>query len=291
MFKTIVKISLFILLLQCPYSFANTKMSADTVQEAFLSESLESYGTFAVDKVIDPQTILLTDGKIIRLENIYFPDYSAYQPGELSSITLKVLNDILPNKKIQIYTIPSRIRKSPENRMGHIQGQIYVAGDDVWIQQLLVSLGLAISYPDEYSSEYMTGLLTGEQQARQESLGLWSNENRYKIQKAKELNTLSQSDADKYGLTQQYHLVEGTITSSTLKKNIVYLNFGENWRSDFTVLLNSDIRKKLEKRGINPQNLQGRKMRIRGWIDWYNGVYIEPRSIHDITFLEPDQHQ
>ena len=60
-----------------------------------------------------------------------------------------------------------------------------------------------------------------------------------------------------------------------MSKNKIYLNFGDNWRTDFTIMITPAIRKKMIAQGHDPLSLQGVKVRVRGWLENYNGPNIE----------------
>jgi len=59
------------------------------------------------------------------------------------------------------------------------------------------------------------------------------------------------------------------------RNNVIYLNFGDDWRTDFTVAASSQLRRDFSKAGINVMQLGGQKIRARGWVRDYNGAYLE----------------
>ena len=54
-----------------------------------------------------------------------------------------------------------------------------------------------------------------------------------------------------------------------------YLNFGRNWRTDFTVTISPQDMKSFKADGIDPRKYAGKVIRVRGWIERLNGPEIE----------------
>jgi endonuclease YncB( thermonuclease family) len=219
-------------------------------------------GQAKVAQVISPLTLQLDNGQIVRLSGLHMPDYNGDQAGAFSVLALKVLQDLLVGQEIALY----QTRKKDTgriNRMGHSLAHIARTEDGAWAQGLLLKLGLAISQTTQNNPEMAEAMRALENQAREEKLGLWENT----------ISILSpQSAADHIG---SFQIVEGRIESAALKKNRLYLNFGKNWRDDFTVTVAPEHRRAFSKQGINPLDWNGKIVRVRGWITEYNGPNME----------------
>ena len=88
-----------------------------------------------------------------------------------------------------------------------------------------------------------------------------------------------------------FQLVEGTIVTAALVRGRHYLNFGENYREDFTVTFAPRNRRMfaadLVARGLEDiALLTGRRVRVRGWIKSYNGPMIEATHPEQIEWLD-----
>jgi hypothetical protein len=68
----------------------------------------------------------------------------------------------------------------------------------------------------------------------------------------------------------------------------IYLNFGPDWRTDFTVSIETRLLKTFEKAALDPMDLKGRKIRVRGWIESRNGPSIDVTHPEQIEVL-PEQ--
>ena len=50
------------------------------------------------------------------------------------------------------------------------------------------------------------------------------------------------------------------------KTGVVYLNFSDNWRKDFTATIATHDLRAFRDAGIDPLTYQGKRIRVRGWI-------------------------
>ena len=67
-------------------------------------------------------------------------------------------------------------------------------------------------------------------------------------------------------------IVEGIVTSTADVRGQIYLNFGADYKTDFTIAIARKYRRKFE--AIDPLSLEGARVRVRGWIELYNGPMI-----------------
>ncbi|MDX1711308.1 MAG: hypothetical protein R3316_09250 [Rhodovibrionaceae bacterium] len=65
----------------------------------------------------------------------------------------------------------------------------------------------------------------------------------------------------------------------------VYLNYGEDWRRDFTVTLDRKTAARFRDEGIDPLAYEGRRLRVRGWVKSFNGPMIEVTHPEQIEVL------
>ena len=70
-------------------------------------------------------------------------------------------------------------------------------------------------------------------------------------------------------------MVAGRVVDAVRIKSRIYLNFGDDWRDDFTVTLDARARSLFEQSGRDPLTLKGRTVRVRGWLRQRNGPMIE----------------
>jgi len=69
-------------------------------------------------------------------------------------------------------------------------------------------------------------------------------------------------------------------------RGITYINFGDDWKRDFTVAISSKY--KVNFKGLDWKflSLENKWIRIRGQLRTYNGPYMELYFPEQIEFLE-----
>ena len=69
------------------------------------------------------------------------------------------------------------------------------------------------------------------------------------------------------GLPITFQIVEGRIARVAFVRGVIHLNFNRNWRQAFSASLQSADRSMLGPFAGNPKALEGRHVRVRGWIE------------------------
>ncbi len=82
-----------------------------------------------------------------------------------------------------------------------------------------------------------------------------------------------------------FQLVMGRVRETAEVDERIYLNFGENWRKDFTVTIPPAHTERFHAAGMDPLELAGRWIRVRGWIEDYNGPMIEATHPEQIEVI------
>ncbi len=244
---------------------ATVYLSTVVYADKFPSNALESLKPTTHAKVVEviaPDTIKLSDGQTVRLSGLHFIDYSQDNAGSFSLTVMKVLNDMLVGQETILYQTAKK-DWGRTNRMGHSLGHIVRKSDNAWVQGTIISLGLAMVKTGARNPEMAKELYALEDQARLAKMGIW----------AKDMQTLSPEQAGDHLKT--YQVVVGVIESVALKQNRTYLNFGKNWRDDFTVSISPEDKRAFNKDGMNPMEWSGKRVRVRGMTEEYNGPYIE----------------
>lgn len=224
---------------------------------------LRRTGTAKVLEAISPLTVRLDDGRFIHLAGLDFPDLDFYEPGDLSLTTVEILNDFLIGHTVVIYQTKSK-DAGRANRMGHHIAHLVRLDKDVWVQGMILSLGLARTRTTKYNPDMASQMLKLEKDARRIKEGLWG---------MKEFGLITPTQAArKIG---SYQIVEGIVKNVSRQKNTIYLNFGNNWRDDFTVSMTSTNLRSFTKHKMYPKDWNGKRIRVRGWIESWNGPHIK----------------
>ena len=73
----------------------------------------------------------------------------------------------------------------------------------------------------------------------------------------------------------------------TERRGRFYLDFGADWRRDFTVAIALGDRARFRAAGLDPAGLEGATLRVRGWMRRLNGPMIEATHPEQIERLAP----
>lgn len=148
-------------------------------------------------------------------------------------------------------------------------------GDDLTVQERLVEAGAARVKPTTDDHALIDRLLTAERSARDGRKGLWAL-SAYRIFDATNANRA----------VGGFHLVEGVVTSAKGAKGRYYLNFGADYREDFTATVPSRRARRWRAAGLGLDALQGARVRVRGFVEWINGPSIELGHVKEIERLD-----
>ena len=135
-----------------------------------------------------------------------------------------------------------------------------------WLQAELVTAGIALVRPEGGGgTACVRALLALESKARQAGAGLWADSG-IVVKATDESSLLAEN-----GL---YALVEGRVVSVGYGSRMVFLDFGRNFRNDFTVMVQKTLVPRLLEAGITVESLAGRAIRVRGVIEESGGPAI-----------------
>jgi len=231
-------------------------------------QDLKTGESGTVHSVLDGDTFYLNDGLKVRLSAIQAPKlplgrktYKAWPLGEEAKAALM---DLTENKEMQLFYGGER-----RDRYGRALAQVFTltpAGNrDVWIQEEMIKLGMARVYPWADTYQDSERLYKAEIAARKAGRGIWKND--FYAIRSPAPNLLAQ-DVD------SYQIVEGIVTSTADVRGQTYLNFGADYKTDFTIAIAKRDRKRFKKAGLDPLSLEGATVRVRGWIELANGPMI-----------------
>ncbi len=227
-----------------------------------------------IESVIDGDTVRLPDGRQIRLVGIQAPKLSLGRAHmtdwPMSQDAKSFLQNLIGAQILQL-----KYDGTHQDRHGRILAHLFLPGGK-WVQAEMISSGMArvYSFPDNKS---MTAeLLKLESAARTQKRGIW-NHPYYAIQNP-------QSVLDKKFI-DTYQLVEGRVREVAEVKKTIYLNFGDNWRDDFTAVIPISARAAFTADKIKPKELTGAVVRVRGWVESKNGPSIELSHAQQLELL------
>lgn len=247
--------------------------------EANPSCDLPHLRTALVSKVYKDGRLQLESGEIVRLIGV-MPVKFIDNPtnsitkrlNKIARLTITLLRKEVQGQEIELYQ-SGRTHDRYNRLLAHVTTK-----KGTWLQGLLLQKGLARSYSYADNRACMKKMLTLESLARKEQRGLW----RYRLFAPQPALNQKQLLQKRYRFT----LVEGRVQKVAVVKGWVFLNFGNNWRHDFTIAIKRKYKKKIAKSGLDLEALAGRTVRVRGWIERWNGPLIKVTHKEQIEQLD-----
>jgi len=246
----------------------------------------EEVGRGVVTEISGGETLVLDDGRAVRLIGLLGPKRATRGPASDARAAMEnVLSELTLGKQVSLH-----IGERKRDRYGRLLAHVMLVDDSgsetEWVQGRLVSDGLArvISFQDNRLC--ISELLALENEARHVRKGLWGN-GFFAVRPAMAEDLL-------YRLAQSYEIVEGRVVDVAAVKGRTYLNFGKDWKRDFTAFIPAKTAGMFEpsasgqKHTITLAELAGKQIRVRGWLRNYNGPSITVSHPEQIEIIEPD---
>ena len=86
--------------------------------------------------------------------------------------------------------------------------------------------------------------------------------------------------------TGHFALVEGKVLSVRESGATIYVNFGRRWTRDFTVTILKRQQRTFTAAGLEPKRLEGRRIRVRGFLETRGGPILAADAPEQIEVLE-----
>jgi endonuclease YncB( thermonuclease family) len=232
---------------------------------------LAPVATGTVASVIDGRTLALDDGREVRLAAI-----EVAPPGEPAGAAAKeALETLIAGQPIEL-----RGTAPETDRYGRLFAHVYVARDNKerWIEAELIERGHARVSSRVGERACATALLARERTARAANLGLWADPY-YVIRRADDAAAVAAERG-------RFAIVEGKVLSVRESGATIYVNFGRRWSQDFTVTIAKRNESAFVNAGLEPKRLQGRRVRIRGFVEQRGGPWVEATRPEQIELAE-----
>ncbi len=223
---------------------------------------LEPLGAGFVAAVRDGRTLLLDDGRELRLAGI-----------EVAESSSSLLQDLAAGRALRLQG-----HAGERDRYGRLPVFAFIGDDTQSLQQTLLMAGqarVAARVGDKACAET---LLRVEAAARAGRRGLWADPN---------FAPLSPENTSRFDTERgRFALVEGKVLSVRESGAIIYVNFGRRWTRDFTMTILRRLQGAFTAAGVEPKSLEGRRVRVRGWIERRGGPVIVTASPEQIELMD-----
>lgn len=220
-----------------------------------------------VSEIVDGDTVVLDDGRQVRLVGIQAPKLPLGRAGfEAWPLAAEA------KAALAALCLGHDVRLAYGGRRGDRHGRVLAhmvdeAGGDQaggWVQGALLDGGMARVYSFQDNRALVPEMLAREALARAARRGIWAHPF-YAVRTPEE--------AGRY--LGRFELIEGRVHDVAIVRGRVYLNFGADWRSDFTANLTPAVRRLFESEKIDPESYRGRIVRVRGWLKSWNGPMVD----------------
>jgi endonuclease YncB( thermonuclease family) len=231
-------------------------------------------GSVSVRSVTDGQTLVSDDGRDLRLADIEAPTLARGEESAAHAAKIAL------ERLVAGQTIVLKQLKPQRDRYGRLLAYMFVNHGDGErsVQREMIEQGHARVAGRVGDRACATALIAGERTAREAKLGLWGNPY-YSVRRA-------DRPAEVLAERGRFTLVEGQVLSVRESGGTIYVNFGRRWSEDFTVTVLKRNERAFAAAGLEPKKIEGRRIRVRGWIEERGGPWIEATRPEQIEILE-----
>lgn len=232
-----------------------------------------------VQSVVDGDTVVLdrdiAGATQVRLTGIQAPKLPLGRKGfkqwPLAKEAKAALEALVLGKSVRLHYGGARM-----DRHGRLLAHLITA-DGTWTQGEMLRHGMARVYTFPDNRERAAEMYQAEQAARTNRRGIWAHP----------FYAVRPSDPGQLaGHIGTFQIIEGRIEDAADVRGVMYLNFGVNWRDDFTVRIDRKVARRFKAAGLGPDMFKRRHVRVRGWLKSWNGPMIEASHPEQIEVLE-----
>ncbi len=236
-------------------------------------EELERGERGRVVAVIDGDSVTLESGLQVRLAGLQAPKLALGREGfvdwPLAEAARKALKAIALGREAEL-----RYGGRKRDRHGRALAHLVLDGT-LWAQRVMIEAGMARVYSFPDNRVLVPHLLGLEAEARSARRGIWADPF-YAVLRPEE----AAAHVDEFAL------VEGRVLKIGRARGRIYLNFGADYRSDFTVTIAARDHRIFEAAGIDVNDYESHIIRVRGWVDSLNGAMIEATHPEQIELVQ-----
>ncbi|MEQ1672163.1 MAG: thermonuclease family protein, partial [Hyphomicrobium sp.] len=179
------------------------------------------------------------------------------------------------------HTVKLAYGKRHTDRYGRHLAHVFLneGGKETWVQGELLSSGSARAYGLPGNFVCARELLAHERAARIAKLGVWDIA-LYRPKPARLAGLLMSRRS-------RFEIVEGPVASVSRTKSGAYLNFGDDWKTDFTARIGKDVLSAHPDFDDIVADLKDKTVTVRGWIERRNGPMIDIRDPSQLEISDP----
>jgi endonuclease YncB( thermonuclease family) len=217
------------------------------------------------ERVVRGDEIVLLDGRRIRLAGVEAPraplvagDPARREAGEVDAAARAALADRVEGREIALTDIGT-------DRHGRRLGHLYDTERGQWIEAELVAAGHLRVTPSRGDRDCTAALLVEERAAMAARRGLWNTAT---------FAVVSAEAGDLVSRVGRWTVVEGRVRSIGRSGGHIWLNFGEDFRRDFAVVMDDKDLEGFRAAGFDAIAARGWTVRVRGVVIHRGGPRI-----------------
>jgi micrococcal nuclease len=229
----------------------------------------------APERALDGDTVLLDDGREVRLAGIVAPKAPLGQSAEAWPFDLASRTALQRATADRVMEL--RLAGRSPDRYGRLVGYLaeIEAADHAGVTSALLAAGLARVIADAGGRDCEATLRAAERQAADARLGLWSDPY-YEIRNAADGAALAAEAG-------RFVVAEGRVASVRIASRRAYVNFGARWRGALSLTLSEAALRKLG--GFATLGaVAGARLRVRGVVEVGRGPTI---FVSEAAQIEP----
>ena len=233
---------------------------------------LAAQGTGTVRSVVDGRTLMLEDGREVRLAALEIAP-----PGDAAGARAKdALATLAAGQTVELRGTGAA---AETDRYGRVFAHVFlIGGPERWVEAELVGQGHARVSGRIGERACAAALFARERTARAGKLGVWADPY-YGVRRAEDPAAVTAERG-------RFAIVEGKVLSVRESGPVIYVNFGRRWTQDFTVTIAKRNERSFTEAGLEPKKLEGRRIRIRGWVEQRGGPWVEATRPEQIELAE-----
>lgn len=229
-----------------------------------------------VDYVFDGDSFVLKSGQEVRLLDINTPEgpHHGQNAEPMADVARANLVKMIGGKELVL-----RSQGRQFDKYGRLLAYAYLP-DGTWVNLKQIQDGLAVVYTFDDHGFEAEKLLAAEQAARSAKKGIWALP-RWSVREAK--SCCGEPDFGKF------NLIEGKIVSSAYANGGTwYFNFGDDYRTDFSLEVRKRDLKNFKKAGIKDiaAFYEGKTVRVHGVVRPVNGALVRVTHPAQVEILK-----
>jgi micrococcal nuclease len=215
-------------------------------------------GTVTVVRVLSGNLLELDDGRLVRLAGIRLPAGADVRAAQDLARAEAALTALVERRAVRLEPADP-----PADRHGRLVAQLW-RHDGLWLQGALLEQGLVQVQTRPGETALAAEMAAREQAARSSRTGIWRHA-RFGPRPAHQVAALVGS----------FQIVQGRVARVAPAERYIYLNFGRDWRADFTLRVARSSAPSFRAAGIDLERLEGQDVEVRGYVLEAGGPLIE----------------